>query len=141
VQRIAYSAQFRGEGPPPAGEPPTTDPRASSVTVQATTADGADAGIRALSYENHVVFASQSTFTETGTITVGDDGELDIDTVGEGTLEPSAEPDLLHGAVVWRVTAGRGRFEGASGLIASNFLLQPQSGDVQEWQAGLIFVP
>jgi hypothetical protein len=141
VQRIAYSAHLRGEGPPPTGEPPTTDPRGSSVTIQSTTADGADAGIASLSYENHVVFRSESTFTETGTIALGNDGTLEIDTVGEGTLRPSGEPDLLHGAVIWRVTGGSGRFDRAHGLIASNFLLQPASGDVQEWQVGVVFVP
>lgn len=141
MQRIAYSAHLRGEGPPPSGEPPTTDPRASSVTLQATTANGADAGIANLSYENHVVFTSESTFTETGTITLGEEGEIDIDTVGEGTLRPSGEPDVLHGAVVWRVTGGRGRFDRAHGLVASNFLLHPASGEVQEWQVGVVFVP
>ena len=141
MQRIAFSAHLRGEAPQPAGEPPTTDPRGTSVTVDATTRDGADAGIGSMSYENHVVFTSESTFTETGTITLGGDGELEVDTVGEGTLRPSGEPDLLHGAVIWRVTGGHGRFARAHGLIASNFLLQPASGDVQEWQVGVVFVP
>ena len=140
MQRIAIAAQLRGQAAPPAGEPPRTDPHGESSTVQATTDDGGDAGISSISYDNHVVFTSESTFMENGTVQL-DGGSVEIETVGEGTLGPSPEPDLLHGAVVWRVTSGQGRFEGASGLIASNFLLQPASGDFEEWQAGVVFVP
>ena len=143
MQRIAIWAQFHGEAAPPAGEPPQTDPVARAVSVQAAAADGSGAGIDRISYANHVVFTSESTFTETGTMTFGegDADAVDVDTVGEGTLRPSAQDGLLHGAVIWRVTGGRGRFAGASGLIASNFLLSPQSGEVDEWQSTVLFVP
>jgi hypothetical protein len=83
VQRISISAQFRGEVAQPAGEPPQTDPRAASVAVQATTADGSDARIDRMSYANRVVFTSESTFTETGTMTFGEGDEVDVDTVDE----------------------------------------------------------
>ena len=49
--------------------------------------------------------------------------------VGEGTLAPSADAELMHGSVIWRITQGRGGFEGASGLITSNFLLTPATGE------------
>ncbi len=71
-------------------------------------------------------FPGETTFTETGTIASGDDAELDIDTVGEGTLAPSADSELMHGSVIWRITEGRGRFVGASALITSNFVLRPR---------------
>jgi hypothetical protein len=142
MQRIAMSAHLRGEAAEPSGEPPRTDPRATSVSVEALTADGADAAIDRVSYSNHVTFTGESTFTETGTLILGDDeDEVDVVSVGEGTLGPSAHADVLHGAVIWRISAGRGRFEGASGLITSNFLLQPATGEVDERQVGVVFVP
>jgi hypothetical protein len=142
MQRIAMSAHLRGEAAEPSGDPPQTDPRATSVSVEARTADGADAAIERISYANHVSFTGESTFTETGTLTLGDEhDEVDVVTVGEGTLGPSAEPGLLHGAVIWRIAAGRGRFAGAGGLLTSNFLLRPATGEVEEWQAGVVFVP
>jgi hypothetical protein len=143
VQRISISAQFHGQAAQPAGEPPTTDPVARSVAVTAVTEAGSDAGIDRISYANHVVFSSESTFTERGVMTFGDgDADaVDLDTVGEGTLGPSPEDGLLQGAVVWRVTGGRGRFAGASGLVASNFLLSAATGEVDEWEAAVLFVP
>jgi hypothetical protein len=105
-------------------------------------ADGSRFGVERASYANHATFTGESTFTETGTISFGDgDGEVDVDTVGEGTLGPSAEPDVLHGAVIWRITEGRGRFEGASGLITSNFLLRPATGEVEDRQTAVVFLP
>jgi hypothetical protein len=72
------------------------------------------------SYLNHVTYTGDSTFAETGTISFGDaDGELDIVTVGEGTLGPSADANLLHGAVICHLShhqrsreiRGRERFD------------------------------
>jgi hypothetical protein len=136
MQRLVISTHFMGTAAEPSGQPPRTDPSARSVSI---TVEGGEA-IGQASYANHVTFASQSTFDETGTISVGD-GELDVETVGEGTLGPSADPDWLQGAVVWRVTAGRGRFEGAAGTITSNFLLSPSTGQVDDRQTAVLFVP
>jgi hypothetical protein len=140
MQRIAISAQFEGEAPEPSGTPPQTSPRATSRSLEALSADGSRFAVERASYANHATFTGESTFTETGTISFGD-GELDVDTVGEGTLSPSAEPDVLHGAVIWRITEGRGRFEGASGLITSNFLLRPATGEFEERQTAVVFLP
>jgi hypothetical protein len=136
MQRISILAQLRGESARPAGTPPETRPRSTSVAV-----DAADAGIGAITSENHVVFTSDGTFDETGTATYGGEDAVDFETVGEGTLRPAGEDGLLHGAVVWRVTQGRGRFAGASGLITSNFVLDPGTGTFDEWQSAVLWVP
>jgi hypothetical protein len=68
MRRIVMTALFRGEAAAPSGEPPQTDPRASSISIEAVLADGSDAGIEPASYENHAVYTSESTFAETGTI-------------------------------------------------------------------------
>lgn len=134
--------RLRGEAAEPAGNPPRTDPRATSVSLEAITADGSSVGLDSASYENHVAFTGETTFTESGVVVFGDgDGELQIVTESDGTLGPSAEPGVLHGAVVYRITAGGGRFNGASGLITSNFLLRPESGSFEETQVAVVFVP
>jgi hypothetical protein len=141
MQRITVTGHFRGEAAAPSGEPPQTDPRATSVAIKAVMEDGSDAGIERASYENHVVYTGESTFREKGTIRLGEgDDELQIATLVDGTLGPSAQADVLHGAVLYRITAGGGRFDGASGLITSNFLLWPETGEFEERQVAIVFV-
>jgi hypothetical protein len=55
MQRIVITALFHGEAAAPSGDPPHTDPRASSISIEAVSADGSDAGIQRASYENHAV--------------------------------------------------------------------------------------
>jgi hypothetical protein len=141
MQRLRISAKFRGDATQPEGEPPEVDVESSSESIQASAADGPDPALDSLSYRTHVTFTGETTFIETGTISAGDQDELDIVSVGEGTLAPSVEPELMHGSVIWRITQGRGRFEGASGLITSNFLLTPSTGDVDEQQVAVVFLP
>jgi hypothetical protein len=142
MQRIVMTTRFEGEADAPSGDPPQTDPRARSVLLEAVSADGSDAGIDRASYENHAVFTGESSFTETGTIRYGDgDGELEIATLRDGTLGPCAEPDVLHGAAVYRITGGQGRFAQATGLVTTNFLLWPATGRFEERQVAVVFVP
>ncbi len=142
MQRITIATHFRGEAVPPTGQPPQTDPRATSIAVEALNADGSPAGIASVAYENHVVFTSESTFTETGTIRF-DDGEssLQIATVDAGTLGPSGDPDALHGAVMYSITGATGRFAGATGLVTSNFVLWPARGEFDDRQIAVLFLP
>src|SRR3954451_3650544 len=106
MQRLTILAHLRGEADPPSGEPLQTRPRAASVSVDASAADGSDAAIRSIAYENHATFTGETTVTETGTITV-DDGDLDIVSIGDGTLVPSADVELLHGTAMYRIVEGR----------------------------------
>jgi hypothetical protein len=99
MQRIVMTALFQGEAAAPSGDPPHTDPRASSISIEAVVADGSDAGIERASYENHAVYTSESTFAETGTI----------------------------------------RFEDGAGT--TNFLLWPATGQFEERQVAVVFVP
>jgi len=142
VQRVAITVEFHGRAAAPAGDPLQTNPQAASFSLKASSADGSPFEIEHASYSNHAIYTGETTFTETGTISFGDTGdEFDIDTVGEGTLGPSADPELLHGAVMYRVTSGRGRFHSASGLITSNFLLRPATGEFEEQQVAIVFLP
>jgi hypothetical protein len=142
MERILVTGQFHGEAAAPSGEPPQTNPRATSVALTGTTADGSDVGIERASYQNHATHTGETTFSETGTLRLDDgSGEWDVVSVSDGTLGPSADPDVLHGAVVYKIVAGRGRFEGASGLVTSNFLLRPAAGEFDETQVAIVFLP
>ena len=93
MKRIVVSARFRGTAARPSGEPPQTHPVASSVSIEGSTSDGAPFEIEHASYSNHVTYTGESTFAESGTISFGDaHGELDIVTVGEGTIGPRKRP-------------------------------------------------
>jgi hypothetical protein len=141
MRRVAISAQLRGTAAQPAGEPPQTDPRATSVAVSVETSDGSPFDAGQISYDNHAAFTGPATFTETGTVRLGAAGdEIDIAAVSDGTLGPSADPNLLHGAVCYSVRGGRGRFAGATGLITSNFLLHPAAGEFEERWVAVLFL-
>jgi hypothetical protein len=141
MQRLTILTHFRGRAAEPSGEPPQTDPRASSVSVEVVQDGGSVEPIERASYENHATFTGEATFAETGTIRYDDDGEVRISTLGDGTLGPSAQPDVLHGAALYRITGGSGRFDAASGLITSNFLLDPGTGEFEERQVAVVFLP
>lgn len=114
--------------------------RSEWVSVQAD--DGGDPGIDSLAYATHARFTGETTFTERGRLSVNEgDAALDFATVSDGTLAPSADSELHQGSVIWRIEKGHGRFEGASGLITSNFLLRPASGEVDERQVIVVFLP
>ena len=63
MRRVAISARFRGTAAEPSGDPPATDPRATSVEVEATAADGAPFAVAGISYANHAVFTGPTSFT------------------------------------------------------------------------------
>jgi hypothetical protein len=140
MRRVAISAQLRGTAAEPAGEPLQTDPRARSVAIAVATSDGSPFDVPEVAYVNHAVFTGPTTFTETGTVRFGADDEIDIASGSEGTIGPSADPDLLHGAVFSSVVEGRGRLAGATGLITSNFLLRPAAGEFEERWVAVLFL-
>jgi hypothetical protein len=79
-------------------------------------------------------------FHESGTIRFGEGNHsLTFSTVGQGFMADSADPKLKHGTVTWRIDRGVGQFEGASGLITSNFTLS-DAGEVTDNHLGVIFV-
>jgi hypothetical protein len=146
MQRVVAIIRLRGEATPPEGEPPRVKVKGQSedVTVEVAGAESAIARLLSggVTYETDVTFSSETAFTETGRIAVGSGGDaVHISTVGEGFLGPSPDPGLLHGSVIWRIDGGEGVFEGASGLLTSNFVLAPDRGKVSEHQVATIFTP
>jgi hypothetical protein len=142
MRRLIISARFSSKATQPSGEPPEVDVDGRSEWVSVHAADESDAGIHSLRYSSHAEFTGETTFTERGRLFVDDgDAALDFATFAEGFLGPSADPELHHGSVSWRIERGHGRFQGASGLITSNFVLRPSGGEVDERQVAVVFLP
>jgi hypothetical protein len=92
-------------------------------------------------FESEVTSAGAAGFRETGMITFGEGSDrLRFSTVGQGYIAPNPAPDLKHGCVMWQVEGGEGQFDGARGLITSNFILSAD-GKVTDHQVGVIYVP
>jgi hypothetical protein len=91
-------------------------------------------------FESEVTVTGESSFVESGTIRFGEQKHrLRFSTVGQGYMGASADPNLRHGSVIWRVEGGEGQFEGASGLITSNFTIGG-TGEVTDNHFGVIFL-
>jgi hypothetical protein len=101
------------------------------------TASGTGPNGEAVNFESEVEL-SGGTFKESGSIEYGGRGKVRFETVGEGHLEPSPQPDLQWGMVRWRVTGGDGEFQGASGFITSNFTVS-SSGELVDNEYARIF--
>jgi hypothetical protein len=99
------------------------------------------------SYHSDVTLDSDGTrFTEKGVITFGEAAgahTLAFSTLGYGYLVKSKEQDtsLTPGAVMWNVDSGTGFFEGASGVISSNFRVNPHTEQLIDDQLGFIQLP
>ena len=89
---------------------------------------------------SEVTSEGESGFKETGTITFGMGGHrLRFSTIGQGYFGPSPEPNLKQGAVMWQVDGGEGQFDGARGVITSNFTVN-EAGEVNDHHMGIIFI-
>jgi hypothetical protein len=145
MRQIQYAMQFRGRAEA-AGEKMlrastqcpsnqiTSTVSPDGVTTRIEPGDGGTA-----EFTSEVVFTGDTSFTETGTITFGEGNSLRFSTVGEGYAGPSPEEGLNHGSVMWRVDGGEGQFEGATGLITSNFTLSSDL-EVIDHHFGVIWV-
>lgn len=144
---VLYTLQFKGAAAP-ANDHGTilkaktaakscdikTTVASNGVTGSITPASGGEAH-----FESQVTITGDTSFQEKGTITFGDGNRIHFSTVGEGYLGPSPDAALKHGSVIWKVDRGEGRFEGASGLITSNFFVS-DTGEVTDNHFGVLFV-
>src|ERR1051325_8741650 len=124
--------QFKGQAAPVEGasgvlQATTTAPSCNIMTMVGT--EGVNSHLQPTeggqaAFESQVTFTSETAFQESGTITFGEDNHrLHFSTVGQGYINASADPKFKHGSVMWKIERGEGQFEGATGLITSNFLV------------------
>ncbi|MBC7909303.1 MAG: hypothetical protein H7Y30_02315 [Pyrinomonadaceae bacterium] len=90
------------------------------------------------------------TFTETGKLTFGGPGSnnnLYFSSIGLGYVAPYKCPEEPYtaGVVSWVIVWGEGFFEGASGIITSNFLVDKtkpnDTGELIAYHFGVIYLP
>lgn len=149
MTQIVYSMRFSGQAVPAEGSSNVLKAATEAPSCTITSLAGPDglsssieptAGGTA-TFESEVMFTGDAAFQERGTITFGTDGHrLQFSTVGQGYLGASADPTLKHGTVMWQVDGGEGQFEGATGLITSNFTVG-EAGEVVDHHFGLLHLP
>ena len=148
MRQVIFNLQFRGAAAPGGAEKGVLKATTSATSCSMKTVmtpDGVEGAFAPAEgglafFESEVRMTAPDAFTESGTITFGDgDNSLRFSTVGQGHLGPSADAKYMAGAVTWKVEGGEGQFEGASGLITSNFVLS-DDGEVVDHQLGVIFV-
>jgi len=146
MKHVIYSMQFKGSAVPGGEGVLKATTSATSCSIQSVIGDDgiegtfhpAEGGLAF--FESEVRLVGEHAFTETGTISFGDDDhELRFSTVGQGHMGPSADEKYSAGTVTWKVDGGEGQFEGASGYITSNFLVT-EEGEVTDYQFGVIFL-
>ena len=147
MAQILYTMQFTGKAAPAndAGtvlKATTTAPSCTITTVVGAAGVSGNiqpAGGAQARFESQVTFTGETSFQEEGIITFGDNHHrLYFSTVGQGYLGPSADSQLRHGSVIWKVERGEGQFAGATGLITSNFFVN-SAGEVTDNHFGVIF--
>jgi hypothetical protein len=137
MRELVFALEFRGHA---AAVPGTDGQRRARTTASSQTlstllaADGVHARVEAGSGETAVLEArvqrfGDGTFVEEGTIRYGTAGGVTFETIGRGWVGAGPIPGSSAGGVLWRITAGAGRFANAQGLITSNFTVSPD-GDV-----------
>jgi hypothetical protein len=158
MRQIIYTMQFNGQVAPVGTSPSvmkatmtatsctittTVGPEGLSATIQPAAGGYAEFESEVTligGFESEVTTAGEAGFKEAGTITFGEGGHrLRFSTVGQGYLGPSADPQLKQGSVIWQVEGGEGQFNGAQGLITSNFTIS-NTGEVTDHHFGVIFV-
>ena len=92
-----------------------------------------------VNFESEVALTG-NIFKEAGSIEFGGRGEVTFDTIGDGHITPSPNPNLMSGGAILQISGGQGEFEGASGFITSNFTVN-EIGDLADNQYLRIFLP
>lgn len=148
MEQLVYALQFKGQAAPVEGASGAMKAKTSAPGCTISTEIGPN-GVRgdirpadggAAEFESDVTLTGDTSFQESGTITFGEGNRLRFSTVGQGYLGPSPDPKLSTGAVIWRIDGGDGQFEGATGLITSNFSVS-DTGEVTDNHFGVIFLP
>ena len=147
MAQIIYAMQFKGQASPVSESPMVMKAETSSASGSISSAIGAnglESKIQSASgeeakFESTIEMTSETNFQEKGSITFGRGNRLYFETVGEGSIGESPEEGINHGSIMWKITNGQGQFEGASGLITSNFTLDG-SGNLVDNQFGVIYL-
>ena len=135
MKQTNHVIQFRGTAGPREGVEGVLSAKTSGSASRISTAIGdgsVDATIEAIA-GNSASFVSDVFPNEDGGFT--ESGTIDFGTRGTGAMGPSADSNLTHGGICWQVDSGTGLFDGATGIITSNFTVSG-AGEVVDNQWG-----
>lgn len=96
-------------------------------------------GEREAVLEGRVSLAGADAFDLAGTVSFGMGDALRFRSVERGTIDASPEPGLSVGTAVCEIDGGSGRLAGASGQIATSFVLS-ETGELTDHQQGFVLV-
>ena len=145
MSEIIYCMQFKGTATP-GSEAGVMKATTSATSCSLKTVVGPDGVVGTFApaegglayFESVVKMTGVDTFQEDGTISFGEgDHALKFSTVGQGYLGPQEGSKSMAGAVSWKVEGGEGQFKNATGLITSNFSVDP-TGQVVDHHFGVI---
>lgn len=147
MKEVVFALEFKGSAAPIAGSDQKLQAKtsASGQTLRSVLKpDGIEAAVApaggdSATFESEVEIVGEGMFLEAGSIRYGQAGKITFKTVGRGTIGPSPVEGQQRGAVVWEVTGGDGRFQGAQGMITSNFTVGAE-GQVTDDQFARLFV-
>jgi hypothetical protein len=66
---------------------------------------------------------------------------LTFSSIGAGTLLPAGPDGFSHGTIAYGIESGSGAFEGAQGIIDSNFLINLETNELLDTHLGIIRLP
>jgi hypothetical protein len=145
-RQLLYAMQWKGQGTPVTGTNrlKIASKATSCVFTTVVEYDGLSSTVLPVagataSFESEATFTGETSFQEVGAIKFANGSSIQFKSLSDGFLAPSASSKLKHGAVIFRIDGGEEAFDGASGLIASNFTVG-EAGEVTENQLGIIFL-
>ena len=146
MSALSYSLQFRGHATPL--EPGVLIARASAPSCAlVTTIDGDGVhgsveprdGGEALLELRLSLLGDERAFEQLGTVSFRNGDALRFRSLGPGVLARCAVPNVRHGTAICEIDGGAGRLAGASGRIASSFLVS-DTGELTEHQLAVLFL-
>ena len=148
MREIVFALEFRGQAGPVPGSESKRQARSTAPSQRLSTVlgrEGVQARIDATIgdtavLESRVERFGDGTFVEDGTITYGAAGSVTFETIGRGWVGPAPIAGWVVGGVLWTITAGEGAFQGARGLIASNFTVSAD-GQVIDDHVARLYLP
>ena len=148
MRELVFALEFRGHAAPMPGSDSKRGARSTAPSQTLSTIlgpDGVCPGVamavgESAVLESRVERFGDGTFVEDGRITYGAAGAVTFETIGRGWVAPAPRPGWAVGGVLWTITAGDGAFEGARGLITSNFTVSAD-GDVIDNHFARLYLP
>jgi hypothetical protein len=139
MRQVIYSMHFRGQASSSTDAAKTLKTTSSGTSCTMKTVVG-PTGVETTLHpaagdlaflESQIHLSANHRFQGAALLSFGEDGQHG--------LQLQTEDGMMSGSVTWKVAGGSGRFESATGFVASTFTLA-DDGELSEYQCGLVLV-